>query len=76
MKHNRIGGVMVSVFESSAVDRGFEHQSGQTKYYKLKNNIFHVISQSPKQLFLVVYNVPDSFPNVRKKCVPYQPKTL
>ena len=35
MKHNRIGGVMVSVFESSAADRGFEHQSGQTKYYKL-----------------------------------------
>ena len=33
-KH-RIGGVMVSVFASSALDRGFEPQSGQTKDYKL-----------------------------------------
>jgi hypothetical protein len=31
----RIGGVMVSVLASSAVDRGFEHQSGQTKDYKI-----------------------------------------
>ena len=29
--HNPIGGVMVSVFASSDVDRGFEPQSGQTK---------------------------------------------
>ena len=28
---NRIGGVMVSVLASSAVDRGFEPRSGQTK---------------------------------------------
>ena len=27
----RIGGVMISVLASSAVDRGFEPQSGQTK---------------------------------------------
>ena len=27
---NRIGGVMVSVLASSALDRGFESQSGQT----------------------------------------------
>ena len=33
-KH-RIGGVMVCVLASSAVDRGFEHQAGQTKYYKI-----------------------------------------
>ena len=33
-KH-RIGGVMVCVLSSSAVDRGFEPQSGQTKYYKI-----------------------------------------
>ena len=33
-KH-RIGGVMVSVLASSALDRGFEPQSGQTKDYKL-----------------------------------------
>ena len=26
---------MVKVFTSSAVDRGFEHRSGQTKYYKI-----------------------------------------
>ena len=33
--NNRIGGVMVSVLASSAVDRGFEPQSGQTKNYKI-----------------------------------------
>ena len=32
---NRIGGVMVSVLASSAVDRGFEPRSGQTKDYKI-----------------------------------------
>ena len=31
---NRICGVIVSVFVSSTVDRGFEPQSGQTKDYK------------------------------------------
>jgi hypothetical protein len=30
-----IGGVMASVLASSAVDRGFEPQSGQTKDYKI-----------------------------------------
>ena len=30
---NRIGGVMVSVLASSAVDRGFEPRSGQIKDY-------------------------------------------
>ena len=33
-KH-RIGGVMVSVLASSAVDRRFEPRSGQTKGYKI-----------------------------------------
>ena len=28
---NRIGGVMVNMVASSAIDRGFEHRSGQTK---------------------------------------------
>jgi hypothetical protein len=32
---NRIGGVMVSVLASSAIDRGFEHRSGQTKDCKI-----------------------------------------
>ena len=32
---NRIGEVMVSVLVSSAVDRGFEPRSGQTKDYKI-----------------------------------------
>jgi hypothetical protein len=32
---NRIGGVMVSVLISSAVDRGFEPRSGQTKDYEI-----------------------------------------
>ena len=35
MLSQRIGGVMVSVFASSAVDRGFEPRSGQTKDYKI-----------------------------------------
>jgi hypothetical protein len=30
---NRIGGVMVSVLASSAVDRWFEPRSGHTKFY-------------------------------------------
>ena len=32
---SRIGGVMVSVFASNVVDRGFEPRSGQTKDYEL-----------------------------------------
>jgi hypothetical protein len=32
---NRIGGVIVSVLASSAVDRGFEARSGQTRDYKI-----------------------------------------
>jgi hypothetical protein len=32
---NHIGGVMVSMFASSAVDHGFEPRSGQTKDYKI-----------------------------------------
>ena len=34
-QNNPIGGVMVSVLTSSAVDRGSEPQSGQTKDYKI-----------------------------------------
>ena len=34
-KGNRISGVMVSVLTLSAVDRGFEPQSGQTNDYKI-----------------------------------------
>jgi hypothetical protein len=34
-KKNCIGGVMVSVLGSSAVDRGFEPRSGQTKDFKI-----------------------------------------
>ena len=32
---NRIGDIMANVPASSAVDRGFEHRSGQTKDYKV-----------------------------------------
>ena len=32
---NRIGDVMVSVLASSAVNRGFEPRSGQTKDYRI-----------------------------------------
>jgi hypothetical protein len=35
MVGNHIGGVMVSVLASSAVDRGLESRSGQTKNYKI-----------------------------------------
>ena len=35
IRENRIGGIMVSVIASSAVDRGFEPRSGQTKDYKI-----------------------------------------
>ena len=34
MWYNRIGGVMVSMLASSAVDRGYESRSGKTKDYK------------------------------------------
>jgi hypothetical protein len=32
---NRIGGVMISMLASSAVDHGFKPRSGQTKDYKI-----------------------------------------
>ena len=32
---NRVGGVMVIVLDSTAVDRGFEPRSGQTKGYEM-----------------------------------------
>ena len=35
MDKNSIGGVMISVFASNAVDRGFDPGSGQTKDYKI-----------------------------------------
>jgi hypothetical protein len=41
---NLIGGVMVSVLASSAVDRGFEPQSGQTKNYKIGICCFSALS--------------------------------
>ena len=34
-QNHRIGGVMACLLASSAVDRGFEPQSGQTKDYKI-----------------------------------------
>ena len=35
IRHNRIGGGMVSVLASSALDRGLLHRSGQTKDYAI-----------------------------------------
>ena len=35
VKLNRIGVVMIGVLISSAIDRGFEPRSGQTKDYKI-----------------------------------------
>ena len=40
VKQNRIGGVIISVLASSAVDRGFEPRSGQSKDYKIGNCCF------------------------------------
>ncbi len=42
MVYNCIDGVMVSVLASSAVDRGFEPRSGQTKDYKISICCFSV----------------------------------
>ena len=39
-QNNRIGSVLVSVLASSAVDRGFETRSGQTKDYKIGTGCF------------------------------------
>jgi hypothetical protein len=32
---NLVGGITVSVLASSAIDRGFEHRSGETKDYNI-----------------------------------------
>jgi hypothetical protein len=60
---NRIGSVMVSVLALSAVDRGFEPRSGQTKDYKigicctsakhasLRNTIFQLYHGENKIIF-------------------------
>ena len=42
---NRIGGVMVSVLTSSAVDRGFELRLGHTKDYKIGICCFSLSTQ-------------------------------
>ena len=39
---NQIGGIIVSMLASSAVDRGFEPRSGQTKDYKIGIYCFSV----------------------------------
>ena len=55
-KFNQIGGVMVSVFSSSVVDRGFETRSGQTKDYKIGIcclSVKHVRSIKEKEQTLV-----------------------
>ena len=50
-----IGGVMVSVLASSAVNRGFQPRSGQTKYYKIDMCCFssmHAVLRRKSGLFL------------------------
>ena len=42
---------MVSVLASSAVDRGFEHQSGQTKDYKIGMCFFSALCRKSKDWF-------------------------
>jgi hypothetical protein len=39
---NHIGGVMVSILASRAVDRGFEHQLNKAKHYKMKIHFYVV----------------------------------
>ena len=39
-RHNRIGGEMVSVLASKAVEHGFESRSGQTKDYQIGISCF------------------------------------
>jgi len=46
---------MVNMLASSAVDRGFEHRSGQTKDYKIDINLFllrltHSIKEKEQRL--------------------------
>jgi hypothetical protein len=47
---NRIGGVMVSLLVSSAVDHGFEPRSGQTKDYQIGICCFSAKHASPTRL--------------------------
>jgi hypothetical protein len=54
---SRIGGVMVSVLSSSAVDRGFESRSGQTEDYKIGICCFsvkHVVLRRRGKYWLVL----------------------
>ena len=46
---NDMGGVMVSVLSSSAVDRGFEPRSGQTKDYIYSVKLVFVASSLNSQ---------------------------
>jgi hypothetical protein len=47
--NNSIGGVMVCMFTSSAVDHGFKPRSGQTKYYKVGICCFSACSINEKE---------------------------
>jgi hypothetical protein len=46
MQYNRIGVVMVSVLKSSAVDRGFNPQSGQTKDFSTKHAALYMLQRT------------------------------
>ena len=64
MPCNRIGGVMISVLASSAVDRGFEQRSGQTKDCKTGICCFsakHATLKSKSKDWLVrnQHNIPE-----------------
>ena len=53
-----IGGEMVSVFASSAVDRGFESRSGHTKDYEIGIHCFsanHTASMRKRKCWLARY---------------------
>jgi hypothetical protein len=51
---NRIGGVMVNVFASRVVDRGFELQSGQTKECKIGICCFSSKKANLRNYFLLI----------------------
>jgi hypothetical protein len=53
---NNIGGVMVSIFNSSAIDHGFGPRSGQTKDYKI-DKWFPWITWIKHDLFVTAFSL-------------------
>ena len=73
---NCIGGVMVSMLVSSAVDCGFEFQSGQTKNYKIGICCFstkHVaLTNKSKDWLALIQNVVSERSNISTRGLLFQ----